>query len=67
MAIRYEDECCGCEVPAYPCMGDSCPNRNVPHLYCDKCKEEMDELYETENGELCADCVLGMFEKVRID
>ena len=67
MAIRYEDECCGCSVPAYTCMGDSCPNRNVPHLYCDKCKEEMDELYETENGQLCAECVLKMFEKVRID
>jgi hypothetical protein len=67
MAIRYEDECCGCAVPSYPCSGDACPNRNVPHLYCDNCKEEADELYETENGQLCAECVLGMFEKVRID
>lgn len=67
MAIRYEDECCGCAVPAYPCMGDACPNRNVPHLYCDKCKEDVEELYSTEDGDLCAECVLGMFEKVRID
>ena len=67
MAIRYEDECCGCAVPAYPCMGDACPNRNVPHFYCDKCDEDVEELYETENGQLCAECVLGMFEKERVD
>ena len=48
--ITYENECCGCAVPAYPCMGDACPNRNVPHLYCDRCKEEADTLYEYENG-----------------
>ena len=67
MAIRYEDECCGCAVPAYPCMGDACPNRNVQHFYCDKCDEDVEELYETENGQLCTECVLKMFEKVRID
>lgn len=65
--IVYEDECCGCAVPSYPCMGDACPNRNVPHLYCDKCKEDVEDLYKTEDGELCAECVLKMFEKVRID
>ena len=67
MAIRYENECCGCAVPAYPCMGDACPNRNVRHLICDKCHEDVDDLYNTENGQLCAECVLGMFEKVRIE
>ena len=67
MAIRYEDECCGCAVPGYPCLGSECPNRHVPHLYCDKCEDEVEELYKTENGELCAICVLEMYEKVRID
>lgn len=62
--IVYENECCSCAVPAYPCMGDACPNRNVPHLYCNKCKEDVEDLYKTEDGELCAECVLGMFEKV---
>lgn len=65
--IVYENECCGCAVPSYPCMGDACPNRNVPHYYCDKCDEEVEELYETEDGELCAECVLKMFEKVKVD
>ena len=67
MAIRYEDECCGCAVPGYPCMGDACPNRNVPHLECDECHEEVDDLYETKNGQLCEECVLKMFEKVVVD
>ena len=31
--ITYENECCGCAVPAYPCMGDACPNRHV-HDVC---------------------------------
>lgn len=67
MAVVYENECCDCAVPAYPCLGNACPNRHVPHLYCDKCEEEVEVLYETENGQLCAKCVLEMFEKVRID
>lgn len=67
MAKIYSDDCCQCAVPAYPCMGSACPNRNVPHLYCDNCKEEVEDLYKTEDGELCAECVLKMFKKVRID
>lgn len=67
MGVRYENECCGCATESYPCMGSACPNRNAPHLYCDKCEEDVEDLYETENGQLCAECVLEMFEKVRID
>lgn len=52
--VKYENECCGCAVPAYPCMSSACPNRNVPRFYCDKCGEEVDEFYEDE---LCIDCV----------
>lgn len=67
MAVVYENECCGCAVPSYPCLGSECPNRHVPHFYCDKCEEDVETLYETENGQLCADCVLKGYEKVRID
>ena len=42
--IKYEDECVGCP-PEMGCMGNSCPNRNVKHLYCDKCGEDCEELY----------------------
>ena len=64
MGYRYENQCCSCAVPAYPCTGE---HKRVKVFYCDGCKEEVEDLYKTENGELCADCVLGMYEKVRID
>lgn len=52
---RLENECVGCP-PELGCLGESCPNRNVPHFYCDKCKEEA-VLYEYEDGEYCIDCI----------
>lgn len=52
-----ENDCCGCAVPAYPCSGASCPLRHAEHFYCDKCHAET-TLYKTEDGELCADCIL---------
>ena len=60
---RITNECCHCATPAYPCLGSSCPNRNVVHFYCDKCGEETD-LYHYEGEELCADCILNSLEKV---
>ena len=43
--IKYTNECCDCAVAGYPCLGTRCPNRSVPHYYCDICG---DELVETE-------------------
>lgn len=65
--VMMENECCGCATENYPCLGSACPNINVPHLYCDKCEEEVEDLYKTEDGELCAECVLKMFKKVEVD
>lgn len=65
--ITYENECCGCAVPAYPCIGDACPNRNVPHLYCDRCENQVDTLYHFDWQELCIDCIEEMMEKVEIN
>ena len=59
MAIRYENECCGCAVPSYPCRGPSCPRLNVPHLDCDRCGvEDIDELYRFGKQDLCYGCFL---------
>jgi hypothetical protein len=65
---RYENHCCDCATGAYPCMGNSCPNRNVEVVYCDKCGCELDAEYEDiyeANGyeDLCADCLLEIFKK----
>lgn len=65
--IKYEDECCGCATESYPCLGNACPNRNVPHMYCDACGEETSTTKEEEmeyntymyKGKcLCFDCLL---------
>lgn len=61
--IKYEDECVGCSALGLPCYGITCPNRNVPHLYCDECGEEA-ELYEFDGEELCLDCIEKRLTKV---
>lgn len=67
MALRYENHCCGCAVPGYPCRGASCPNRRVPVHYCDKCDPKAQfplvEVYEVNGKELCEDCLKEMFLK----
>ena len=63
--VKYENECCDCATENYPCQGDACNLRNVPHYYCDnkECRAE-ETLYHTEDGDFCAECILKKFEKV---
>jgi len=53
----YENECCSCESPGYPCLGDSCPRRHVLHLYCDECGKDVEELFDYEGKEVCEECL----------
>lgn len=46
------------------CLGNRCPNINVKHLYCDDCKEEVEELYDFDGVQLCEKCFLRKFEKI---
>ena len=62
--VIYENECCDCAVPAYPCLGSSCPNRHVKHYYCDECGEDVEKLYEFDDEELCLDCIEKRLEVV---
>ena len=64
--IKYENECCGCATESYPCLGDSCPNRKVPHLLCDRCGEDVEELYKVDAEELCEECLKDNFEKITL-
>lgn len=57
---KTENECVSCGLP---CLGNSCPYRNVTRLYCDDCKEETD-LYYFDGDELCIDCIEKKLEKV---
>ena len=60
--VKYEDECLHCDTF---CIGDGCPNRRVPHCYCDRCGEE-EKLYEFDGMQLCSDCVLSELEEVEV-
>lgn len=57
---KIENDCVDCGLP---CLGNSCPKRNVPHFYCDKCGEEND-IYHYEDKQLCIDCIVEELEKV---
>lgn len=62
--LKYENHCCSCASPGYPCLGDACPNRNVPVYYCDKCKKKIeDDVYEADGQELCEFCLCNKFRK----
>lgn len=61
--VRYENQCIGCTSMGLPCMGSTCPNLNVPVYYCDKCDEELDEIYEVDGEELCEECLKDMFRR----
>ena len=65
MSIRYENHCCDCAVPGYPCRGSACPRRRVEVHYCDKCGYEIPdgEIYEVDGEELCEDCLKEKFRK----
>lgn len=58
--LKVESECVNCGMP---CLGKACPNYEVPRHYCDKCERE-ETLYKTDDGELCADCILCSLPKV---
>ena len=61
--IKYENQCIGCTSMGLPCMGSTCPNRKVPYYYCDKCDEELDEIFEVDGEELCEECLKDMFRR----
>lgn len=50
--IRYENECVQCGLPCFL----SCPNKSVPHYYCDGCGAE-DDVYAFDGDDLCFDCI----------
>lgn len=59
---RLENDCVDCGMP---CIGYSCPYRNVTHFYCDDCGEE-EQLYEFDGEELCIDCIEKRLKKVNL-
>ena len=65
---KFENECIGCATPLYPCRGESCQFRHVPHYYCDKCGGdfEPEALFVNEDGEeLCMECFVSNYPTVK--
>lgn len=62
--VREENNCCGCAVPGYPCLGTGCLKRHERVLICDNCKEESEYLYIVDGEQLCEECLLMHFEKI---
>lgn len=52
MSRRIENHCVDCGLP---CLGSSCPYRNVPVDYCDGCGDEGAK-YRSDGDDLCEDC-----------
>lgn len=60
--VKFENDCCDCGMPC-TC---TCNLKKVPHFYCDGCNEEVDDLYEYEDGQYCVDCLLQLVPKVEV-
>ena len=59
--MYYEtNECCGCAVPGYPCIGDSCHLRHTRHYSCDICDEpiESGKVYKLGLDDCCEGCII---------
>ena len=54
--VKYENHCCDCAAPGYPCLGSLCSRRRVEVHYCDKCGEEIDKICEVDGKEFCTFC-----------
>ena len=57
--VRIENDCCDCASALYPCT--DCGLKRVKHYYCDKCKDEVEVLYDVNGNQLCSDCTLKEF------
>lgn len=64
--VTYTDECVDCKSMGLPCYGRSCINRNVAHFYCDKCKREVDDLYDYDDKQICLDCIVKKLKKIEV-
>lgn len=52
---KYENHCCDCATPNYPCRGSSCPNRRVPVNYS--------EVHKDDDEDLPKECLRNFFRK----
>ena len=56
--MKTTNECVGCVSVGLPCLGVSCPKRNVTRYYCDECDEEYEreKLRQVGHKHICQKC-----------
>lgn len=66
--VYDKGNCVGCP-PEMGCMGRYCPQCWEHRMYCDVCKEEVDELWRDldTNVDLCEDCRDSRYAHITID
>ena len=62
--IKYENHCCDCAVPGYPCIGSSCPYVTVQVAYCDTCNNDTYAEYDIEGKHYCEEHAKEYFKEV---
>ena len=62
--IKYENHCCSCAAPGYPCIGNACPNKNVPVYYCDICNSDTYAEYNIDGEHYCKECAKKYIKEV---
>lgn len=65
MARIFKNECVGCPTEM-GCLGTMCPYQNVEYLICDECEDSCDILYDYDGEELCEECLLNRFPKIKL-
>jgi hypothetical protein len=48
----------GCIECGMPCLYQACRHYKVDVYICDMCGEEVDKLYNYDDKQACADCIL---------
>lgn len=61
MAYYISNDCVGCATEGYPCLGSECDLRHAIHYICDKCGDEVEELYRVDDGDICYECAHDKF------
>lgn len=61
MGFRYENQCCNCAVPDYPCNG---MHKHVAVPFCDECVTNDETIYRFDGEELCLSCIKSRLEVV---
>lgn len=59
--VQFENDCVGC-----PQGCGFCGANHTPHFYCDMCDDEVDELFDYDEKQICESCLLKSVPKISV-